>query len=204
MTQVGWLSLVLALVPITASAEDWASSDRNLIVVAEPAAASAALEAPSDQALVLRYRVVEILAGEIADDELIVRHLSLTADDRARIQAGERVILLASEDPEQPGRHVASSPLLATDAAIDAFRAWSPRPAASPLPPGPADASPAGPLADPTRARIVAPDPTRPDRAPGVAAPPMPAPRALGPPLSQRVDLPAPRSAPPPVPLPPR
>jgi hypothetical protein len=199
MTRVGWLSIVLAFFAAGSRAADWAEADRNLIVVADPAASPPAAPASADRSMTLEYHVVEILSGETASPNITVVHAGLTADERARLAAGERVILMATPDAGHPGRYVASSPLRATDAAVAAFRAWSARPPSSVAPALPAGRAARGSeLAAPALAR------PRPSGRPARGAPlPVPASRPLGPPLSQRVDLAVDRPVSPPLPLPP-
>lgn len=122
-----------------------ATSDEQLVVLAEPQPPEAV--ATSRGPVTLPYRVVEVFAGEPGAASIIVRHEVLESPVRARLAAGERVIVVARPDPGSPGRWIAPSPLRATDQAVAAFRRWG----------APEDVRQARPLADVVAEAISAP-----------------------------------------------
>jgi len=115
------VSLPLAALPLRA---DVLAGGHELVVLAEPAAPAApGISGPID--LTLTWTVREVFAGEPSSVTLAVRHEGLEPAQVKSLAAGDRWILLADRDPKRPGRWVASMPLRATPAAIDAFRKWS-------------------------------------------------------------------------------
>lgn len=145
------------LLAFPARAEASASPRPGLVVVAEPTR-SDALENPESRGpITLAYGILEIFEGEVSGASVIVRHDSLGPEDRERLAAGERVILIARADPAAEGRWIAPAPLRATPSAVSAFRKWS----------APEDVRAARPLSE-VVAEVSA---TQPDRGSEAAAP---------------------------------
>ena len=94
----------------------------SLVVLGEPKAPPTV---PSQGDTTLSYHVLEIFAGDPGAISIVVRHQSLTGEQRSQLTSGGRVILLANPDPEADGRWLAPPPLRATPSAIDSFRHWS-------------------------------------------------------------------------------
>ena len=113
-----------------------ASAEAQLVMLAEPQPPAGV--AASRGAVTLPYRVVEIFSGEPGSASVIVRHPQLESADRERLASGERLIVMARPDADNPGRWLGSAPLRATDEAVAAFRKWG----------APSDVRAATPLSD--------------------------------------------------------
>lgn len=98
------------------------SSEAQLVILAEPQPPAGI--ATSSGAITLPYRVVEVFSGEPGAASVVVRHPQLDPMDRQRLGSGERVIVMARPDAQNPGRWLGSAPLRATDEAVAAFRKW--------------------------------------------------------------------------------
>ena len=115
------LAALAAVSPVLALAGP-AGAEAQLVMLAEPQPPAGI--ATSSGAVTLPYRVVEVFSGEPGSASVIVRHAKLDPADRNRLASGERVIVMARPDTENPGRWVGSAPLRATDEAVAAFRKW--------------------------------------------------------------------------------